>query len=177
MSLTRRIQTGFNAVMTLLVSKYATIPLGVSAIAVFPDTKIRDTFIKAIKETGHIGPATKSVSASADRVHYGQALSKFIMNVPSYAMQNILGPHRLVIAVEVPDRAWSAHIAKKVFNDDGYKAEIHTHAESEFPDGLIVFVTVPATKGIALLFWPQNQDVPLTVALKLPKQERWSDTL
>jgi hypothetical protein len=178
MSLRDTIHIGKYSVKSLLVgmfSKYIGIPTGVSTVVIFPDTKIRDVFVHAIEKVSGISPALESVSISADRVLYAPAVTKFICTVASEDMHKLLGQHSVVVGIEVPDRMASAEQAQQIFIDAGYEAILYSHAQPEFPEGLLVFLKVSELKGVVLMFWPRNQDVPLEVAMKLPQRTVWKD--
>ncbi len=148
---------------------------GVNVVAICPNTKAQNALIRAIQETGNIKPAMKSSSVSARRTHYAVAKTKLIINTASDAMHELLGKHSVALAVEVADRVAAANRAKEIFNEEGFEAAVHTHAEPEFPDGFLTFVSVPALEGITLLFWPRNEDVTPDLVSQLPKREPWSD--
>ncbi|MHB8710498.1 MAG: hypothetical protein ACYC6X_03050 [Minisyncoccota bacterium] len=148
---------------------------GINSVFVCPNLEIRNALIRAISEAGKVRPAMKSDSVSARRAHYASALSKTIINVSSGEMQLVIGPHSSVIAIETANRVDAANCAKKVFNDAGFEATVHTQAEPEFPEGFIVFVAVPALKGIALMFWPRPEDVTPEIGHDLPKRVEWTD--
>lgn len=139
----------------------------------FPDTTLRNALIGAIAAAGGQIPVMKSDSESAMRAHYAPTLSKAIINTASERMQDVIGFHNAVIAIEVSDQVAAANRAKEVFERAGFPATVHTHAEPEFPDGFLTFVSVPALRGTALMFWP-NTPPPPEVITTLPKRLPWT---
>ena len=92
-------------------------------------------------------------------------------------MKDLLGPHSVVVALEVADRVASAHLAQQIFLNDGFEAKVFTHPQEEFPEGFLSFVTVPGLGGITVMFWPRPQDVTLELVPELPtfpKREPWT---
>jgi hypothetical protein len=159
----------------------AQLPAGINTIFVcpgFPDTKLRNALIRVIQETTNIKPVMKSDSDAAKRAHYAPATAKVIINTASPAMHELLGKHIAVPALVVADRVAAASRAKEIFEEAGFPATVHTNAEPEFPDGFIVFVSVPALNGLPILFWPRDEDVMKMnpeVLKTLPRREPWTD--
>src|SRR5262249_39094040 len=90
--------------------------VGVHVITVCPDLKLRNTLIRAIQVVAGIKPVLKSGSESAERAHYAPAVSKLIINTAVSRMHELLGPHSVVLALEVAgDRVAAAHTAAGVF--------------------------------------------------------------
>jgi hypothetical protein len=159
----------------------AQLPAGINVVLVcpgFPNTKFRNALIRVIQETGDIKPVMKSDSAMAKRAHYAPAASKIIINTASPAMHDLLGYHYAVPAIEVEDQKAAANRAKEIFEEEGLEATVHTHAEPEFPDGFIVFVSIPALDGLPIMFWPKEKNVAKmdpAILKTFPKREPWTD--
>ncbi len=173
----RLAHVGFASIKTKFANTYMAIPNGVSVVVSCPDIQVRNTLIHVIETIGHIAPVATRENISVNQALYTPAISKLIINTPTEKMQRILGYHAVTLALETKDRVASAYIAKKIFNDAGYEATVHEHAEEEFPQGFIVFVTIPALNGVALLLWPRQEDVPLSVARSLPPTQPWKSKL
>ncbi len=159
-----------------LKGKELQVDISLNAIFHCPNPQLHSALIKAIGAASGIYPVQASTSASARRAHYLEAPAKFIINVPSARMQKLLGEHFATLAVVVNDREQAANVAANVFREQGFEAKVHTHAEPEFPEGLLVFVEVPALKGILLLFWPTPETVmqlPEETRKSLPVREAW----
>ncbi len=145
----------------------------INVVGICPTEKVRNALIAAIEAAGGPRPGMKSDSESAKRAHYPPMMSKIILNTASAKMHQLLGKHYLVLAVEAKDRASAAERAKKAFEDAGFPAQIHSRAEPEFPDGFLIFIQVPAMKGIVLMIWPTPDAVTPELAATLPKREPW----
>lgn len=156
------------------------LPIGINIVVCSPDLRLRNTLIRAIQETSGgpetgIKPAMKSDTQMVRRAHYAPAESQIILNTASPEMSELFGGHHPVaVAIIVPDRVAAAEKAKTIFEEAGYEAKVHTNAEPAFPDGLIVFVIVPALKGIILMFWPDRATIPPEVAANLPQRKLWT---
>ena len=149
------------------------LPSGINTVFVCPNLELRDLVIKVIQETSGIKPVRKSDSESAQRAHYAPATAEVIVNTAPEAMHDLLGRTSVALALRVDDRVAAAKIAAMIFAEAGYSAKIQTHAEPEFPDGFVVFVSVKALNGIVLMFWPKPEHVTPELLAHLPKQEPW----
>lgn len=154
---------------------------GLNMVVICPSLSLRDALIRAIQETSKtekrpdgIVPTQRSDSESARRAHYPPAISQIIINTASQRMHDVLGRHAVAVAVIVEDRIAAAHRARKIFEGAGFEADVYTHAEPEFPDGFLTFVSVEELEGIVLMFWPDRAAVTPELLAQLPAREPWS---
>ncbi len=134
---------------------------GMNFIMVLPDKKTRDalTAVIAAVSDQEIIPTRKSESDSASRFHYDPMASEVIINYCSKKMQQTLGHHVAVIALKVFNRRAAAEQAVEVLKGYGLTGQINRRAQPEFPEDFVVFVTCPEFNGLAIMFWPQDEDV------------------
>ncbi len=152
-------------------------PPNFGIILACPNLKIRNALIQVVGEVGGVWPLTKSGSVSAQRARYAPMPFNMIINTPGPHMEQILGHHSVVYVIVAENRVVAAHQAQEIFTRAGFSANVHTHAEPEFPDGFLVFVSVEALAGIAILIWPRPQDVTPVLIPELssfPKHEPWT---
>ena len=122
---------------------------------------------------GGTDPKTRSESASAVRAHYSPMNLRFIINAPSQAMKELLGPHSVALQFCVRDRKEAARLVVSIFNNGGYEAFAHIDPEPEYETGFLSAVSVPALGGIAFILGPRNEDLKNFDLTKLPKHEQW----
>ncbi len=156
---------------------------GMNIVIALPNKRVRDAVTAVIAGTSgqSILPARKSDSDSASRFHYDAMASEVIINYCSQTMQQTLGQHVAVIAIKVLDRHTAAKEALEILKEYGLTGEIHRRAQPEFPEDFIVFVTCPDFNGLALMFWPQDENVRDIIGAMtdeqraaLPARQAWS---
>ena len=135
------------------------LPVGIGLIVVCGDLRLRNTLIRAIQAAGGPSPVRKGNTKAVKRAYYDPAQTRVIINAASPEIQEKLGPHCGVATITVGNPAAAAESARKVFQEAGYLARVHTDAEPGLPDGFMAFLSVPALNGILLLFWPKMPDL------------------
>lgn len=111
-----------------------------------------------MKEVGGILPTGKGNTPAASRAYYPPLTSRLIVNTSAKSMQEKLGMHRVATPIEVDNPTEAGKKTVEILKNLGFEATMNNHAEPEFPEGFMCFVSVPAFGGIIILFWPKEPD-------------------
>lgn len=123
------------------------------------DLRTRNVLIKVLDETVGMVPERIGNTSAAKRAYYAEALLRMIINVPSPEVDKALGHPCAVDAYEVDDPTAAALKAQEIFEQYGFEGvKVYDELEPEFPKGFMVFVVVPALRGLVLLYWPPKPD-------------------
>lgn len=134
-------------------------------VLVCPTLKARNLLIEVMQKVGDLSPVAKKDTKSAQRAYYPPLASKLIVNTAAGFMHEKLGNHSVAVSFEVENPTLAAEAARDILLDGGFNPQIHTHAEPEFPEGFIAFVSAPEFAGIVLLFTPKRPDPKILESL------------
>lgn len=137
-------------------------------VIVCPTLKVRNLLIEVVGKVGGLYPSARKDTTSAQRAYYPSLTSKVIINTAASFMHEKLGYHSVAVSIEVENPVLAAEAARVILFEGGLNPEIHTHAEPEFPEDFIVFVSAAELAGIVLLFVPSKPDPKILNSLDRP---------